>query len=1015
MKQRNGNVSNITKAGLNVLLVLGLMWGVAWLNILVHQHTTISETETLQKATRLNIALVNEDKPIDVGENSYQLGASYVKNIERDERHNWSVVSRGVAENGLAAGNYQLIIYIPSDFSSKILDIDNPVVEKAKVTYKISANRNLQVENEANQIAKDIVAELNSQLVDMYLVSILSNLYSAQKNVQSVAEKQGQNINRYEANLYRASQAFPTTLPNLVSISSGAVDSNNALISSLSNYTTFYSSWQERQVSFGTNLSALIEQRANEKVSYGRFMESLMSMESTVLSRETAQMIDQLTERQKQLTNALGQPAGAAGGQESTAYMKLVSDIDAHIHTLLTQMESSHAELKAKIDNVDAAAEELLKTQYPNQAALDDVTVKDILSNEGFSINSERYIGQMNQVMQSAVNRLPNLDASIYANKLNLAGQDQFAAITAYDATLANYYRAQYVPNTELDRRLNQAIATLNEKKTAATTAPVTKQSVDVSLVNQSQLPVTSWTIVNETTGVSETKGPGETAHIDLSHRIHFEFHFALPSTPTATPPTNSGSVRIMTVTGREVAATSNTIEADYRQAQGAYLSVVQEIVDSYNHTGQLLTSYYTGNQTVTDRFLNQSAKTYLVGVIKKSMVASLSSYQNSIDNDVVLANSINLLKENEGRLIADLAAIRTTNQELSNQVTEAITLVDDLKQHHASVRRLEDAFSQEARQLDGGLSNLDAQLNSLLATTQSIADTANDNTKQAESVNELFASFNRATEDAQASAVTLSVESDKLLGQFKEELGTTQNFAASFGKNFSHAYDNGVPNDVLLDFLSNPVTSEATTVQATVNAYRPFTWILLLEIVSLFTAYLFATHGLTKKGADPFRAGRWMRADVPNTVGLSLLSLAIGLAAGGVSGEQLQIAKEQVPSWIAVWVLFSFVLVHGQYFLLKQLKTVGMGLAFYTIISFVYLSSALGTTASLSGLPATLKFWNVLSILEQQLFAYFDGDTVGLGWIVLLLVVVFILIVGNIFITNIRLWTNLKNEGTDG
>ncbi len=35
--------------------------------------------------------------------------------------------------------------------------------------------------NETNKVAKDIVSDLNSQLVDMYMVSILSNLYTVQE------------------------------------------------------------------------------------------------------------------------------------------------------------------------------------------------------------------------------------------------------------------------------------------------------------------------------------------------------------------------------------------------------------------------------------------------------------------------------------------------------------------------------------------------------------------------------------------------------------------------------------------------------------------------------------------------------------------------------------------------------------------------------------------------------------------------------------------------------------------
>ena len=55
-------------------------------------------------------------------------------------------------------------------------------MQKTTVTYKVNAAGNSQVENEANKVAKDIVSDLNSQLVDMYMVSIFEQpLYSSEE------------------------------------------------------------------------------------------------------------------------------------------------------------------------------------------------------------------------------------------------------------------------------------------------------------------------------------------------------------------------------------------------------------------------------------------------------------------------------------------------------------------------------------------------------------------------------------------------------------------------------------------------------------------------------------------------------------------------------------------------------------------------------------------------------------------------------------------------------------------
>ena len=55
------------------------------------------------------------------------------------------VVPRGVAESGLKNNNYQLAVFIPTDFSAKIVEADNPDPQKLDIQYKINAKRFLIV------------------------------------------------------------------------------------------------------------------------------------------------------------------------------------------------------------------------------------------------------------------------------------------------------------------------------------------------------------------------------------------------------------------------------------------------------------------------------------------------------------------------------------------------------------------------------------------------------------------------------------------------------------------------------------------------------------------------------------------------------------------------------------------------------------------------------------------------------------------------------------------------------
>ena len=280
-------------------VVLLLMGSVVGLYTTVQKDQKQNEAKTVQTTenTKLNIAVVNEDKAVKLNDKEYNLGASYVKNIERDNSQNWSVLPRGAAESGLADGKYQLMIVIPSDFSEKVLEVNAVNAEKTTVTYKVNAAGNSQVENEANKVAKDIVSDLNSQLVDMYMISILSNLYTAQKNVETSNKIQSTNIGSYRSNLLDSALDSKNIFPSLYSLSTSSVESNNALKTVLESYTQAFDQLTQSQDQYGQNFDTLIKQRSEDKISHEEFMNQLMSMNQSSGTKTYAGLTKDVNDR----------------------------------------------------------------------------------------------------------------------------------------------------------------------------------------------------------------------------------------------------------------------------------------------------------------------------------------------------------------------------------------------------------------------------------------------------------------------------------------------------------------------------------------------------------------------------------------------------------------------------------------------------------------------------------------------------------------------------------------------
>ena len=477
-----------------------------------------------------------------------------------------------------------------------------------------------------------------------------------------------------------------------------------------------------------------------------------------------------------------------------------------------------------------------------------------------------------------------------------------------------------------------------------------------------------------------------------MAEGANFNVQFNVANDAAATSVDSSIDISL---NGIKVASAPVNVE-DAQKAAAAYGAKVQEISSAYQHVMSLIQAYNSFDE-LKNTDMSASLSTLLINAIN----SNLDSYQNSLSksNDGKSQGVKETLDETINNLKNKIEDVKGTNSELATEIDKQLNLYKDVREKLKGISTSRETSTDALKKTDTDLSSLNSEFSSLLSSTSGVKSSSQTNVQAADSVNQIFSSFNRELENAQGTTEKLSANAESLMGQFNKELEDNGNFVESFVKVLNNAYENGVPNEVLLDFLSNPVAQSSSSVKATVNVYRPFTWILLLEIVSLFTAYLFATQNIVRKVKDRFKLNKLQDTDITTVGILGFLSLTIGLVIGIVSSMQLHIGKEYVPSWVLLIVVAGFILIQGQYLFLKHLRVMGMGLAFFMIISFVYLSNAIGTTASLTGFPAFIKSLNALSVLESMLSGYFDGKTAGFFAIFGLIVLLALLVTANIFI----------------
>ena len=987
------------------LLALGLLALIIFLNLSVQKNTTISNENNAKanQQTKLNVAIVNEDKPVYVDTKEYNLGASYVKNIERDNSQNWSVVPRGAADSGLESGKYQLVLTIPSDFSEKILDINSINVDKTTINYKVNAQGNLQVENDANKLAKDIVADLNGQLVDMYMASILNNLYTAQKNVQASSQIQATNIGNYRTNLYNTAINSKNLFPTLYSMSSSSVDANSALKTGLDSYSQIFGRYDVSQIAYGKKLDTLLQDRVTEKKNHADVITGLISQSREDVKGQI-ETYKELIKAQRILTSNIdGTPASTDGtSPEVEAHYKKVADnISKEIATLETNLTDERTKFENHKKDIRNFVDEKLAAYYETSEK-NNITLGQFLD-KAANKDLEKVEESLKTQLASAISELPKEDFS----------GKEFSGFGMTPITIPSVNYTELKTIKEPSDEINSTDLKNLEDLAISSTSAVGRTGTKAKVSWKAGTGVTVHSVTYDGTPVEFGQ------EIDLKTGGTFKVAYSVAEaapTPTtsstgAPSPTPKAEPKTVDISLNDVQAASAPVDVlRVQQAAVSYGQKVQKIASDYQKVQALTQAYNTVKE-----LKNSNVSKALSDIWFEAIDSNLKKYEDSLtapasDTDKEGA------KEKVDKALSELTTLKpvleknvkdvlATNQELDSKIKKQLELYEQLEGKLKDLVEKQGGSNSAFEETDKQLATLNSDYAALLSETTGVKESSQSNVKAAESVNETLGNFNRELSNAQTSTEKLSQDADSLMTQFNEELTNNGNFVESFVKVLNNAYQNGVPNEVLLNFLSNPVTQNATSVKATVNVYRPFTWILLLEIVSLFTAYLFATQNVIRKVKDKFKLDKLHDTDLMTVTILSALSLVVGLVVGVVSSVQLQVGREYQPSWVLLIVLAAFVLIQGQYLLLKHFRVIGMGLSFFMMISFVYLSNAIGTTASLTGFPAFIKNLNALSILEGLLSGYFDGHPAAIIAFVATIVVIAVLLVINVFIRESSLW----------
>lgn len=437
---------------------------------------------------RLNIALVNEDAGVNKNNIDYNLGSDYVKKIEKDVTYNWFTVSRGIAENGLKNGTYNLLVTIPSNFSSKLLELDSQAPEKVQVNYKINANGNATLENESRSVGRRIVSDLNQQLVDLYVVSIIDNLYTAQRNIEKVYTNQTASVGTFQDILYQPTINFKEYLPSITSQSQNALQANDMLTNTLTEFIKNPESLVSSHQDFSSLLEQLLKQRADGKLTYEEFVSILTSMDSSLLSSETSKIYSTL----ESLNQAL-QTDFVASNDGDGQYIQQMNQLNEQLVASKTDVEKQITELEAIQEKYfDTYSTEFFKQfRISNPEEATRVTFKDVLTKMDYDYSQLNSVSRFNdnylEKMQNRLDSLPFKQDTRDINEFNevfLYGHLPYTTDPAIEKIRDYIYG--YNGMLEYVEKINQKIRETNEKYPENTPIKELEWKVDSETISAS-------------------------------------------------------------------------------------------------------------------------------------------------------------------------------------------------------------------------------------------------------------------------------------------------------------------------------------------------------------------------------------------------------------------------------------------------------------------------------------------------------------------------------------------------
>ncbi|CAM3235276.1 YhgE/Pip family protein [Streptococcus dysgalactiae] len=212
------------------------MIGVALVPALYNLSFLGSMWDPYGRVNDLPIAVVNQDKPAKMADESLTIGDDMVDKMSKNKELDYHFVSSKSAQKGLKKGDYYMVITLPEDLSQRATTLLNPEPQKLTIRYQTSKGHGMVAAKMGETAMTKLKESVSQNITKIYTSAVFRSMTELQSGLKE-ASTGSQALASGAKTAQAGSQTLSTNLAALTDASQQFQQGTGRLTSGLTTYT----------------------------------------------------------------------------------------------------------------------------------------------------------------------------------------------------------------------------------------------------------------------------------------------------------------------------------------------------------------------------------------------------------------------------------------------------------------------------------------------------------------------------------------------------------------------------------------------------------------------------------------------------------------------------------------------------------------------------------------------------------------------------------------------------------